>query len=101
MWPLLKDLSARPPYFDMDVAHTCDFGLKITKSSLASFLLIIDSVRIAAVQQILPHLTSADNATTARPNLDQPVISSLPSLYCLRHPLDITLDTSNKSVLKV
>lgn len=62
---------------------------------------MIDSVRIAAVQQILPHLTSADNAATARPNLDQPVISSLPGLYCLRHPLDITLDTSNKSVLKV
>ncbi|XP_070708807.1 rotatin [Pempheris klunzingeri] len=59
------------------------------------------TVRIAAVQQILPHLTSDDNANTARPDLDQPMISSLPNLYCLRHPLDITLDTSNKSVLKV
>ncbi|XP_040921403.1 rotatin isoform X2 [Toxotes jaculatrix] len=59
------------------------------------------AVRIAAVQQILPHLTSADEAKTARPDLDQPVISTLPNLYCLRNPLDISLDTSNKSVLKV
>ncbi|XP_035511921.1 rotatin [Morone saxatilis] len=58
------------------------------------------TVRIAAVQQILPHITS-DDANAARPHLDQPVISSLPNLYCLRNPLDITLDTSNKSVLKV
>uniref|UniRef100_A0A671XHA6 Rotatin n=1 Tax=Sparus aurata TaxID=8175 RepID=A0A671XHA6_SPAAU len=59
------------------------------------------TVRIAAVQQILPHLTSDDDATTARPTLDQQVISSLANLYCVRNPLDITLDTSNKSVLKV
>ncbi|XP_042366374.1 rotatin [Plectropomus leopardus] len=58
------------------------------------------TVRVAAVQQILPHLTSHDDANTARPELDQPVISSLPNLFCLRHPLDITLDTSSKSVLK-
>lgn len=56
---------------------------------------------MAAVQQILPHLTSDDEANIARPDLDQTVISSLPILYCLRNPLDITLDTSNKSVLKV
>ncbi|CAK6971229.1 rotatin [Scomber scombrus] len=59
------------------------------------------TVRIAAVQQILPHLTSDDEANIARPDLDQTVISSLPNLYCVRNPLDITLDTSNKSVLKV
>jgi len=59
------------------------------------------SVRIAAVQQILPHLTSVDEAQTARPDVDQTVISTLPNLYCLRNPLDISLDTSNKSVLKV
>ncbi|XP_031137959.1 rotatin isoform X3 [Sander lucioperca] len=59
------------------------------------------TVRIAAVQQILPHLTSDDVADTARPDLDQPLISSIPSLFCLRNPLDITLDTRNKSVLKV
>ncbi|KAM9332619.1 LOW QUALITY PROTEIN: rotatin [Pholidichthys leucotaenia] len=58
------------------------------------------TVRIAAVEQILPHLTSND-ASAARPQLDQSVISSLPNLYCLRNPLDVTLDTSNKSVLKV
>ncbi|XP_044032478.1 rotatin [Siniperca chuatsi] len=59
------------------------------------------TVKIAAVQQILSHLTNDDDANTARPHLDQPVISSLPNLYCLRNPLDITLDTSNKSILKV
>uniref|UniRef100_A0AAQ5ZNA0 Rotatin N-terminal domain-containing protein n=1 Tax=Amphiprion ocellaris TaxID=80972 RepID=A0AAQ5ZNA0_AMPOC len=59
------------------------------------------TVRIAAVQQILPHLTGNDDAHTARPKLDQSAIASLPNLYCLRNPLDITLDTSNKSVLKV
>ncbi|XP_053198646.1 rotatin [Scomber japonicus] len=59
------------------------------------------TVRIAAVQQILPHLTSDDEANIARPDLNQTVISSLPNLYCVRNPLDITLDTSNKSVLKV
>nr|XP_046227277.1 rotatin isoform X2 [Scatophagus argus] len=59
------------------------------------------TVRIAAVQQILFHLTSTDDANTARPDLDQPMVSSLPNLFCLRTPLDITLDTRNKSVLKV
>ncbi|XP_019132082.2 rotatin isoform X1 [Larimichthys crocea] len=59
------------------------------------------TVRIAAVQQILPHITSDNDANTARPDLDQAVSSSFPNLYCLRNPLDITLDTSNKSVLKV
>ncbi|TMS08950.1 Rotatin [Larimichthys crocea] len=62
---------------------------------------MINSVRIAAVQQILPHITSDNDANTARPDLDQAVSSSFPNLYCLRNPLDITLDTSNKSVLKV
>ncbi|CAJ1082277.1 rotatin isoform X2 [Xyrichtys novacula] len=61
------------------------------------------TVRIAAVQQILPHLTRVgdDDANTARPDLDQQAVSSLPNLFCLRTPLDIRLDTSNKSVLKV
>ncbi|XP_055364222.1 rotatin [Betta splendens] len=59
------------------------------------------TVRIAAVQQILPHLNISDEAKTPRPDLDQSVISSLPNLYCLRNPADVTLDTSNKSVLKV
>ncbi|XP_056289869.1 rotatin isoform X3 [Pseudoliparis swirei] len=59
------------------------------------------TVRIAAVRHILPHLTSDDDAHTTRPELDQTVISSLPNLFCLRNTLDITLDTSSKSVLKV
>lgn len=58
-------------------------------------------MRIAAVQQILPHLTSDNDASKARPDLDQAAVSSLPNLFCLRNPLDITLDTSNKFVLKV
>ncbi|KAG7525395.1 rotatin isoform X1 [Solea senegalensis] len=59
------------------------------------------AVRIAAVQQVIPHLTSTVEANTARPGLDQPVISALPNLYCVRNPLDITLDTNRVSVLKV
>lgn len=59
------------------------------------------SVRIAAVKQIVPHLTSADGAQSSRPELEQSVISSLPNLYSLKNPVDISLDTSSKSVLKV
>uniref|UniRef100_A0AAX7VPM0 Rotatin N-terminal domain-containing protein n=1 Tax=Astatotilapia calliptera TaxID=8154 RepID=A0AAX7VPM0_ASTCA len=59
------------------------------------------AVRIAAVQQFLPHLTGSDDSNTARPKLDQQMIASLPNLFCLKNPLDITLDTSKKSVLKV
>ncbi|XP_033988316.1 LOW QUALITY PROTEIN: rotatin [Trematomus bernacchii] len=59
------------------------------------------TVRIAAVQQILPHLKSHDEADAARPELDQSVLSSLPNLFCLRQPADVSLDTCNKSVLKV
>ncbi|KAI9523199.1 hypothetical protein NQZ68_029204 [Dissostichus eleginoides] len=59
------------------------------------------TVRIAAVQQILPHLSSHGDADAARPELDQSVISSLPNLFCLRQPADVSLDTCNKSVLKV
>ncbi|XP_072306821.1 rotatin isoform X2 [Eucyclogobius newberryi] len=59
------------------------------------------SVRIAAVNQILPHLTSADGAQTDRPELDQLLLSSLPNLFCLKIPVDIALDSSSKSLLKV
>ncbi|KAM4606021.1 rotatin [Polymixia lowei] len=59
------------------------------------------TVRIAALQHILPHLTSAEGANTARPVLDQPLLSSLPALYCLKDAVDITLDTCSKSFLKV
>ncbi|XP_037550072.1 rotatin [Nematolebias whitei] len=59
------------------------------------------TVRLAAVQQILPHLTSSDDPNVTRPVVDQLAIASLPNLYCLKNPVDVTLDTSNKSVLKV
>ncbi|XP_076014272.1 rotatin [Genypterus blacodes] len=58
-------------------------------------------VRIAAVQHILPHLTSPEVADAVRPDLDPPVLSSISSLFCLRNIVNITLDSSNKSVLKV
>ncbi|KAM4718964.1 rotatin isoform 2-T2 [Anableps anableps] len=59
------------------------------------------TVRIAAVQHILPHLTSRADANPTRLGTDQSVMASLPSLLCLRIPVDITLDTCNKSILKV
>ncbi|XP_041718139.1 rotatin isoform X1 [Coregonus clupeaformis] len=58
-------------------------------------------VRAAAVQHLLPHLTSVEGATTARPALEGPVLSSLPSLFCLTNALDINLDSSDRSFLKV
>uniref|UniRef100_A0A8C7KYU1 Rotatin n=1 Tax=Oncorhynchus kisutch TaxID=8019 RepID=A0A8C7KYU1_ONCKI len=58
-------------------------------------------VRAAAVQHLLPHLTSVEGATTVRPTLEGPVLSSLPSLFCLNNVLDINLDSSDRSFLKV
>ncbi|XP_057680380.1 rotatin isoform X1 [Corythoichthys intestinalis] len=58
-------------------------------------------VRIAAVQHIVPLLTGGGDAKATRPLLSQSVISSLPNLYCIRQLVDVSLDTSNKSVLKV
>ncbi|XP_077480740.1 rotatin-like [Stigmatopora argus] len=58
-------------------------------------------VRIAAVQHIVPFLTGAGDSKATRPELNQSVISSLPNLYCIRHLVDVTLDTNNKSLLKV
>ncbi|CAB1414356.1 unnamed protein product, partial [Pleuronectes platessa] len=78
-------------------------GYAGTEESLALRLLFTKqpAVRIAAAQQVIPHLTNADEAETVRQVLDQPVISTLPNLYCVRNPLDISLDTNSKSVLKV
>ncbi|XP_060949825.1 rotatin [Limanda limanda] len=59
------------------------------------------AVRTAAARQVIPHLTNTDEAETVRQDLDQPVISTLPNLYCVRNPLDMSLDTNSKSVLKV
>ncbi|KAL1006655.1 hypothetical protein UPYG_G00075000 [Umbra pygmaea] len=55
------------------------------------------TARAAAVQHLLPQLSSA----TARPPLDSAALASLPSLYCTTKTLDITLDSSNRSFLKV
>nr|XP_057915387.1 rotatin isoform X2 [Doryrhamphus excisus] len=59
------------------------------------------AVRIAAVQHILPHLSGDYDADGIRPQLGPEVTSSLPGLYCIRHPVEVALDTSRKSVLKV
>ncbi|XP_038583057.1 rotatin [Micropterus salmoides] len=91
---LLSDMS--------DVARDNVFpGTAKLKAALRLLFTKHPTVRIAAVQQILQNLTCDEDANRARPDLDKQVISSLPNLYCLRNPLDISLDTSNKSVLKV
>ncbi|CAL8311419.1 unnamed protein product [Merluccius merluccius] len=59
------------------------------------------TVRTAAVEHILPHLTGSGVSEAARPDLDQLTLSSLPGLYCPMNTLDITLDTCTKSFLKV
>ncbi|XP_068613541.1 rotatin-like [Brachionichthys hirsutus] len=91
---LISDMSdvTRDDVFPRTVKFKAALRLLFTKQP---------NVRKAAAEQILSHLRSDDNAKTARPDLDQPVISSLPSLFCHRNPIDITLDTSKKSVFKV
>uniref|UniRef100_A0A3P9PF08 Rotatin n=1 Tax=Poecilia reticulata TaxID=8081 RepID=A0A3P9PF08_POERE len=59
------------------------------------------TVRVAAVHHILPHLTSHADANPSRVFADQSAVASLPNLFCLRNPVDVTLDTINKSILKV
>ncbi|MEQ2242223.1 hypothetical protein ILYODFUR_033518, partial [Ilyodon furcidens] len=71
------------------------------KAALRLFFSKQPTVRIAAVQHILPHLTSSGDAKPTRIETDQSVIAALPNIFCLRNPVDITLDTSNKSILKV
>lgn len=59
---------------------------------------------MAAAQQILPLLTGPDGGGggAARPELEErAATASLPNLYCVRNPLDLSLDSSGKSVLKV
>uniref|UniRef100_A0A3Q3FFD4 Rotatin n=1 Tax=Labrus bergylta TaxID=56723 RepID=A0A3Q3FFD4_9LABR len=84
-----------------DVARESFPSIAKLKAALRLLFTKQPTVRIEAVQQILPHLTSSDDANTARPDLDQQLISSLPNLFCLKTPADIRLDTINKSVLKV
>ncbi|XP_030624643.1 rotatin [Chanos chanos] len=59
------------------------------------------TVRNTAVQHLLPHLTQSEGASTARPALDSAVLSSLPSLYSLNKTVDIKLDNTNRSFVKV
>lgn len=57
---------------------------------------------MAAAQQILPLLTGPDHDGAARPELEErAATASLPNLYCVRSPLDLSLDSGGKSVLKV
>ncbi|XP_033842210.1 rotatin [Periophthalmus magnuspinnatus] len=91
---LISDMSntARDNMFSSSAKLKASLRLLFTKQP---------SVRIAAVKQILPQVTCADGAQTSRPELDQLLISSLPNLFCLKNPVDIGLDTSSKSLLKV
>ncbi|XP_066500851.1 rotatin isoform X2 [Hoplias malabaricus] len=59
------------------------------------------TVRRTAVEHILPHLTSGENLRNCRPVLDKATLSSLPSLYVTSKCVDIKLDDSSRSYLKV
>lgn len=57
---------------------------------------------MAAAQQILPLLTDLSDSKSSRPELEERTTAAwLPNLYCVRNPLDVSLDSSGKSVLKV
>lgn len=58
---------------------------------------------MAAAQQILPLLTGpSDGSKASRPELEERTTAAwLPNLYCVRNLLDVSLDSSGKSVLKV
>ncbi|XP_056440624.1 rotatin [Gadus chalcogrammus] len=59
------------------------------------------TVRSAAVEHILPHLSGPGASEAARPELDQLTLASLPGLYCTQNLMDVSLDTCSKSFLKV
>lgn len=59
------------------------------------------TMRKAAVQHLLPHLTSAEGAGTSRPALDTSTLSSLPDIYIVNKSVDIKLNTPDKSYVKV
>ncbi|XP_028290675.1 rotatin isoform X2 [Gouania willdenowi] len=83
-------------------AEAKDDGFPRLAKLRASLRLLFSSqprVRTAAVQQLVPQLKSSD--TVSRPEVDQPVISSLSNIYCLTNSVDVSLGTSSKSVLKV
>lgn len=62
-------------------------------------LLFIYRVRKAAAKQILPLLS--DNKTSRLQLEERTTAAWLPNLYCVRNQLDVSLDSSGKSVLKV
>ncbi|KAI4902317.1 hypothetical protein NFI96_016186, partial [Prochilodus magdalenae] len=59
------------------------------------------TVRRTAVEHLLPHLTSPEDSMSSRPVLDKTTLSSLPSLFATNKSVDIKLDDSNRSYLKV
>uniref|UniRef100_A0A6Q2WR56 Rotatin N-terminal domain-containing protein n=1 Tax=Esox lucius TaxID=8010 RepID=A0A6Q2WR56_ESOLU len=83
-----------------DVSNEVRDGVLPNTTKLRAALRLLftkqQTLRAAAVQHLLPQLTNA----TARPPLDS-VLACLPSLYCLTKTLDITLDSSDRSFLKV
>uniref|UniRef100_A0A3B3DDZ0 Rotatin n=1 Tax=Oryzias melastigma TaxID=30732 RepID=A0A3B3DDZ0_ORYME len=87
------------------ISDTSDPGALSNTAKLKAALRLLFSkkptVRMAAVQQILPHITSSEDASTSRPDVDQSVIASLPNIFCGKNLVDVTLDTSSKSLLKV
>ncbi|KAG7488553.1 hypothetical protein MATL_G00035790 [Megalops atlanticus] len=58
------------------------------------------AVRATAVQHLLPHLTNRDGHIS-RPVLEHGVVATLPSLYVVNKAIDIKLDDSDRSLLKV
>uniref|UniRef100_A0A8C7YZJ6 Rotatin n=1 Tax=Oryzias sinensis TaxID=183150 RepID=A0A8C7YZJ6_9TELE len=87
------------------ISDTSDAGVLSNTAKLKAALRLLFSkkptVRMAAVQQILPHITSGEDASTSRPDMDQSVIASLPNIFCGKNLVDVTLDTRSKSLLKV
>ncbi|CAL8400192.1 unnamed protein product [Arctogadus glacialis] len=59
------------------------------------------TVRLAAVEHLLPHLSGPGASEAARPALDRLTLASLPGLYCTQSLMDVTLDACSQSFLKV
>ncbi|XP_076868967.1 rotatin isoform X2 [Brachyhypopomus gauderio] len=59
------------------------------------------AVRSTAVEQLIPLLDRAGGSGSSRPTLDGPVLATLPSLYITNKCVDIRLDDSSRSYLKV
>ncbi|TSK98361.1 Rotatin [Bagarius yarrelli] len=59
------------------------------------------AVRNTAAQHLLPHLERSENKRTSQPAKDSSALAELPSLYDTDKCLDLRLDDSKKSYLKV